>query len=153
MWTGCLHPGGSHRESGLAAFAAQGMECLFDSLNTRPRTRLLSQVKELARRVHDHRALSKNYVQHWGDVFVAGKSISAGNQNQVFEIAVPGTYAVESGKIIIDDDRYSAASLPELSRGAHTASGERLKDVTLRWGDCRHRPACPWPEGAELTEF
>lgn len=101
----------------------------------------------------DHKAIRENYVQHWGNVFVAGKRIPAGSEEESFYIMVPGSYTVEGGKIVVDGTLYAPGSVIELSRGPHVASGGRLNLVTLRWGENLHRPAYPWPRGAIFTEF
>lgn len=101
----------------------------------------------------DYKSIKDNYVQHWGKVFVAGKHIEAGEQEVSFKIAVPGTYTVEGGPVVIDRISYSAGNVVELARGEHTASGNRPVEVTLRWGDHLPRPAYTWPHEPLFTEF
>jgi hypothetical protein len=101
----------------------------------------------------DERMIRENYVQHWGNAFVAGKRIAAGHQEQTFEIAIPGSYTVEGGHIVVDGKPYTSGSLIELSRGPHVVTGNRSTEVILRWGDHLRRPAYRWPAGAVLTEF
>lgn len=101
----------------------------------------------------DDRAIRENYIQHWGKAFVAGKQIAPGNEDQIFEIAVPGTYTVEGGSIVIDGRTYQEGNVIELSRGTHMATGNRPTKVTLRWGNHLHRPEYPWPKGLLFSDF
>jgi hypothetical protein len=101
----------------------------------------------------DERAIRENYIQHWGRVLVAGKRIASGNDDQTFSIAIPGTYTVEGGDILIDGVSYRAGNVIDLARGPHTASGNRPVRVTLRWGNHLPRPSYSWPNDPIFTDF
>jgi hypothetical protein len=101
----------------------------------------------------DDRAIRDNYIHHWGKAFVAGKRIAPGSEPQTFQIAVPGSYTIDGGPIVINNVPYDPGSIVELSRGAHTASGNRPVEVTLRWGNHLPLPEYSWPKGLLFTEF
>ncbi|MBO9696340.1 MAG: glycosyltransferase family 39 protein [Sphingopyxis sp.] len=101
----------------------------------------------------DDSLLRKNYIPHWGRVFVAGKVIAPGEWPTTLEIAVPGRYTIEGGGIRIDGKYQTPGSLVMLARGAHSVSGDRSAEVTLRWGDHLARPAFGWPKGRTFTQY
>jgi hypothetical protein len=101
----------------------------------------------------DERAFKENYIQHWGNVFVAGKRLAAGSEDLAIDVVVPGTYTVEDAAVVIDSVTYAIGSTIELARGPHTVSGERTRDATLRWGDHLARPAYRWPAEPLFTQY
>lgn len=101
----------------------------------------------------DDQVLRANYIPHWGRVFVAGKTIAAGEWPLAVEISVPGRYTVEGGGIDIDGRYYSAGSVVTLARGMRRVAGRRSVNVTLRWGDHLARPDFAWPSGPFFTEY
>lgn len=101
----------------------------------------------------DERALRENYIRHWGYVFVAGRRLPAGTLPIRWEVAVPGTYTVEGGEVVIDGKHRPEGSLVHLARGRHLATGARASEITLRWGDHLPRPAASWPEGPLFTVY
>jgi len=101
----------------------------------------------------DEQSISTNYIQHWGDAFVAGKRFPPGEEAVAFQMGIPGTYTVEGGAIVVDGGHYEVGDTLQLSRGGHVAGGKRTATVTLRWGDHLHRPAYPWPSGPVFTQF
>lgn len=101
----------------------------------------------------DHKMIRENYIPHWGNAFVAGKRIAAGDQDVTFNVAIPGRYTVEGGQIVVDGMHYSSGSVIELTRGPHTASGSRSSRIVLRWGEHLPRPAYPWPRETVFTQF
>jgi hypothetical protein len=91
----------------------------------------------------DRAALSRNYVRHWGIVYVAGKTLELGTQAPVpFDILIPGPYTVEAGDhVTIDGERYDPGQSVELERGAHVMSVDTAPaTITLRWGRRLFRP-------------
>jgi len=101
----------------------------------------------------DERMLRENYIPHWGYVFVAGRAFSAGADPVTWRVAVPGTYTVEGGDMVIDGKLRTKGSLVRLARGDHLIAGGRTSAVTLRWGDHLARPAVSWPDGALFTVY
>lgn len=101
----------------------------------------------------DDRILRGNYIPHWGRVFVAGKTIAAGEKPVAVEIAVPGRYTIEGGGVDIDGRYYPAGSVVTLARGMRRVAGRREADVTLRWGDHLARPAFAWPKQSYFSEY
>jgi hypothetical protein len=149
---------------GLASYRRKGLPAYRMAMESEPVPLLLANdgpfgtvcFDILHRKVllpQDQRTIEENYIPHWGNAFVAGKQIAAGTQEQAFEIAIPGKYTVEGGPIVIDGRLYPVGNVLELSRGTHSASGDRSASVVLRWGDHLTRPAYTWPEEPILTEF
>lgn len=101
----------------------------------------------------DEKILRENYVRHWGAVFVAGKTIPAGSQPVAFDVAIPGTYMIEGGAVVVNGTYYPVGSVIALRRGLHHASGTRAAAVTLRWGEKLPRPKFAWPDGPILTAY
>lgn len=92
----------------------------------------------------DAAVLRDNYVHHWGSIWVAGKHLDPGkdDQAQTFEILIPGSYTLEGeGTVGIDGMERAPGSVIELAAGLHTlrATGS-AGTVTLRWGINLHRP-------------
>lgn len=94
----------------------------------------------------DRSALKQNYIQHWGVLFVAGKSLELPDATPwTFEILVPGHYTLESaGPAVIDGVAVDPLGSIHLDRGRHVirVSGGPAR-VTLRWGKGLFRPTEP----------
>ena len=101
----------------------------------------------------DVATLRSNYIHHWGLAYVAGKSIPAGPEPLTIEIAVPGTYTVEAGPVIIDGQHLQSGELVKLGRGAHKVGPRIGTGVVLRWGENLPRTDLDWPKGPIWTDF
>lgn len=101
----------------------------------------------------DERVLRENYIQHWGYVFVAGRTFPAGAAPLTWRVAVPGIYTVEGDAVVIDGKLRPKGSLVDLARGQHLIAGGRAHDVTLRWGDHLGRPVAAWPREPLFTIY
>lgn len=98
----------------------------------------------------DQEVLRANFVHHWGDLFVAGKTLrfTETQDRDDFEMLIPGRYTLESKvPIEIDGRLFQPGATIELSAGRHSA--RRLDSgrgrAILRWGDHLFRPADPAP--------
>lgn len=92
----------------------------------------------------DWRMLKKNYVHHWGKLFVAGKSfdLQEKNRNEAFEIMLPGIYTVETnGRVLIDGQLLQNGDVIGLKAGKHLLENAGQSGMlTLRWGNHLYRP-------------
>lgn len=95
----------------------------------------------------DAATLERNYIQHWGAVFVAGRELEASEAPGKLEILTPGTYTLERGSLVIDGISYSPGDTLRLERSTHSIGPVPVGGATLRWGDHLPRPVEPWPEG------
>jgi uncharacterized membrane protein len=88
----------------------------------------------------DARALRSNFIHHWGDIWVAGKSFDPGLSPTTFNITIEGTYTVESPKpIIVDRQQYGDGDFIFLSKGPHVIDSLR-HPVDLRFGRNLQKP-------------
>jgi hypothetical protein len=79
----------------------------------------------------DVEALSSNYIELWGPIWIAGKTLAKGDRN--FDILVEGTYTLDCrGSSQIDGIDVPCNGTTYLERGKHRWSGG---EATLRWGD------------------
>ncbi len=92
----------------------------------------------------DFEVLKRNFVRHWGALYVAGKrfAFETAARDREFEILIPGTYTVEAETdVVIDGLRHRPGSVIELSAATHRAAPTAAPaGVTLRWGDHLARP-------------
>lgn len=88
----------------------------------------------------DARVLRSNFIHHWGDIWVAGKSFDQGLPPTTFNITIEGIYTVESAEpIILDRQQYSDGDYIFLSKGSHVIDSSR-HPVDLRFGRNLPRP-------------
>jgi len=89
----------------------------------------------------DVEALRDNYIEEWGPVWVAGKTM--GQPSGRFDIVIGGTYTLEcQGIRQIDRTDGPCGGTVYLAPGPHTWSGGA---ATLRWGDHLRAPNEPPP--------
>ncbi|MDB2438424.1 hypothetical protein N9W89_06880 [Hellea sp.] len=102
----------------------------------------------------DQIALRENYIQHWGHIWIAGKTLELSPQAITFNNLVPGQYTVESdGDVTINGKRYAAGDFISLSRGPNSAKSETRQNIVLRWGDNIQAPKVPAPTRPIFTNF
>lgn len=101
----------------------------------------------------DEQTLRENYIPHWGFVYVAGRMFPAGASSISWDVAVPGTYTVEGGDVMINGKHRRRGSLVYLARGDHMVKSSTTSNATLRWGDHLVRPTVSWPEGPLFTIY
>lgn len=99
----------------------------------------------------DRIALQSTYRHVWGPLYVAGKTVSAG-QSLSWNVLVPGTYTVE-GKLIIDGKAYQDGDLVVLDRGQIYLTAPKSTRGGLLWGDHIKVPDTPAPERPYWTGF
>lgn len=99
----------------------------------------------------DRIALQSTYRHVWGPLYVAGKTVSAG-QSLSWNVLVPGTYTVE-GKLIIDGKAYQDGDLVALDRGQIYLTAPKSTRGGLLWGDHIKVPDTPAPERPYWTGF
>jgi len=102
----------------------------------------------------DAAGLRANFVHHWGEIWVAGKRLEVPQTGvaRSFEILIPGTYTLESRRlIVIDGIARAPGDKVNLNQGWHRLSAQgpgaqartpptRPVDIVLRWGADLYRP-------------
>lgn len=88
----------------------------------------------------DFEFLQRNFVQHWGDIWVPGQRLALSREASLaFAIVVAGPYTVESERpVSIDGQLLRPGDVVELRSGHHRALGDGM--VTLRFGARLPRP-------------
>ena len=88
----------------------------------------------------DAKVLRANFIHHWGYIWVAGKSFGPGISAIKFNIAIEGTYTVESPQpVTINGQQYKGGDYIFLSRGSHTINSASHW-TNLRFGRRLPRP-------------
>ena len=86
----------------------------------------------------DFEVLQKNFVHHWGPIWVAGKKFPAGKKNATdFEILIPGRYTLSAeAPVAIDGQLVMPGEVIRLGPGFHhLAKGSTNREVTLKIGE------------------
>ena len=100
-------------------------------------------------RREDEEILRSNYIQHWGDLWVAGKRIDS--KSGQFQIVIPGVYTLEChGDRSVDSRSLGCGESLFLQKGEHRWSGG---SAVLRWGKNLPTPPGPPPEGPIYYRF
>ena len=89
----------------------------------------------------DREILRRNFIPHWGPIWVAGQRVEVTPAGQSLEIKIPGTYTIELAAVEIDGRHLAQGDTATLSRGTHSLRSDIRAIVTLRWGDHLPRPA------------
>lgn len=92
----------------------------------------------------DAKALSETYIRFWGDIFLAGRAIEAGEATE-WKVRVPGTYTVE-GALEINGIAYADGDFIELDRGAVRLTNLSKEQARLVWGKAPKRPQATPPD-------
>lgn len=102
----------------------------------------------------DVEALRKNFIPHWGHIWVAGMEMVVETSGTSFSILTPGVYTLESqGSIRIDGRAFNPGDAVHLTRSSHIASSPVATEVTLRWGKRLYRPDHAPLNGTIFTGF
>ncbi len=102
----------------------------------------------------DVETLKRNYIRHWGPIWVAGRSLHADARGSQFSIDVPGYYTVESDRpVIIDGLVREDGATVDLTRGVHRMEADGPTDFVLRWGSDLFRPHKPAPASSLFPIF
>jgi hypothetical protein len=100
-------------------------------------------------RPSDAEALRRNYIEHWGPIWVAGKKLPV--EAVRYDIAIGGTYTLEcKGVREIDGAQVRCGGTTNLAPGPHDWSGGA---ATLRWGDHLPTPVELPPAGPIFYGF
>jgi hypothetical protein len=94
--------------------------------------------------IEDVLALENNYIPHWNELYVAGKTWNFTLDNHVieFDLMVSGDYTLEGGShVFINDMRVSPNETITMSKGKHVIrTNGTFGQFTLRWGKGLYRP-------------
>ncbi|PWI34651.1 hypothetical protein DI392_05995 [Vibrio albus] len=92
----------------------------------------------------DVQALKNNYIQHWNELYVAGKQIilTEKDPKMVFKINISGKYTLESDSgVFVDGELIYPLETINLSKGTHSmALSNQSGEFILRWGESLYRP-------------
>ncbi|MDH5674837.1 MAG: hypothetical protein OEZ06_22095 [Myxococcales bacterium] len=90
----------------------------------------------------DFATLQKNYIHHWGPVWVAGKFMrQLGGKDRNFQVAIAGPYTVEAETDVWIDGRLrKPGEVLNLEPGSHRARADEAVDLRLRYGEHLTRP-------------
>ncbi len=148
----------------LAGYRAQGIPQYTNRITELPTPMLIRNTYALDRidepeqdgaslLPEDARTLSENFVQHWGEVYVAGRHVAAGTAPETIMIYAPGPYTVEEAALVIDGLDHQPGDVVTLAQGEHDVIPSPYADATLRYGDHLPRPDHPWPDGDFFTAY
>lgn len=101
----------------------------------------------------DAKALREGFIQHWGPLWVAGRTFPADEQTTQFEIFAPGIYTLEGTAARIDGRNYLPGQTPVLERGLHGFERIGKGKTSLRWGDHLIQPTEPFAGGPVFKDF
>lgn len=105
----------------------------------------------------DFQTLRANFIHHWGDVWVAGKALTAPvDETRTFQVLIGGEYTLESPEPVqIDGETVSPRQVVTLTVGKHSvrALGAAPVDIKLRTGDNLARPGREPRAGALFRGF
>ncbi|ALE17020.1 hypothetical protein AMC99_01730 [Altererythrobacter epoxidivorans] len=139
---------------GIERYLASGRPAMLEAMQTKPVPLLLANDTlftglfdgddAITFHPDDAAALRNTYIPLWGDVFVAGKIVSAGDQ-LTWNVLVPGTYTVE-GNVLIDGVGHTDGDLVQLDRGDVKLENRDGTEARLLWGAGTKAPSRPFPE-------
>ena len=95
---------------------------------------------DLALMPEDREVLRRNYIPHWGLIWVAGYRVDTGTDGAAINVAIPGIYTLEGGDAAIDERAVISGGTVHLARGTHLVRSTTPGVRTLRWGDHLRRP-------------
>jgi hypothetical protein len=89
--------------------------------------------------------LKSNFIHHWANIFVAGKTFKFDEQmeSQDFKISIPGVYTLEGETAAsINGEACKPGSTVYLSKGLHTIAPQTAStQMALRWGNNLYKPS------------
>jgi hypothetical protein len=104
-------------------------------------------------RPEDVTALRDTYLPFWGPYWIAGKIVSAADDNSPREILVPGPYSLTGADIKVDGRRVRQGDVISLARGVHRFSAVEKRAARLTWGDHLRAPPFPAPRRPYRVAF
>ena len=124
-----------YRTAGVPKFAdtmaQQPVPLLFD--NEQMFAPLFESDKPTFFHPEDEAALRGTYRHFWGDLYLAGRDLEAGEEIE-WEVLVPGTYTASSA-LLINGERFEGGETVELSRGNASIANLSNKPAHIIWGD------------------
>ncbi|MBV7259480.1 ArnT family glycosyltransferase [Erythrobacter crassostreae] len=145
---------------GVERYLAAGEPTLLQTMRETPVPFLLDNNREFSKAIlgtdsstfhpDDADALASTYVRFWGDIFLAGKQLRAGETKE-WDVLVPGPYSV-TGTLVIDGREWSDGSVVTLDRGSYTLENPSGGDAGLMWGE-GYTPSEMTPPDAYWTAF
>jgi hypothetical protein len=92
----------------------------------------------------DYEVLRKNYIHHWGKLYVSGKHFifNSRKKEEKFEMLIPGTYTIEATEDTqINGVKYKNGDLIRLYNTIYVIKPIKIpSEVTIRWGDNLYKP-------------
>ncbi len=90
----------------------------------------------------DQSMLTDNFIHHWGNIFVAGKTLKANSKPERFQIYIAGPYTVEAeSSVKINDELYNSGEVVNLESGEHSYLISGSGSAKLRWGNGLKKPS------------
>lgn len=96
--------------------------------------------------------LNKNYIRHWGPIWVAGYHVDPGTE-KVIDVTSSGWYSVEGDVITIDGEDFEPGDTVHLAKREIKVSASGKRRATLRWGKHLVLPKTPPPLPASRGMF
>ena len=94
----------------------------------------------------DSRAWRGNYVNYWGTVWLAGKTVPAGTR-EAAEFLVPGPYRAEGAGLVLDGAALAQGETVDVGRGMHVLANRGSRPARLVWAAIAQAPQEPPPTG------
>lgn len=124
-----------YRASGVPKFAdkmaEQPVPLLFD--NEQMFAPLFESDKPTFFHPEDELALRGTYRHFWGDLYLAGRDLEAGEATE-WNVLVPGTYTA-SHALLVDGELINAGKTVELARGTVAIANTSSEPANITWGD------------------
>ena len=94
----------------------------------------------------DSSAWRGNYVNYWGTVWLAGKTVPAGSR-EASEFLVPGPYRAEGAGLVLDGVALAEGEIVDVGRGTHVLANLGSRPARLVWSAIAQAPQDPPPKG------
>lgn len=140
---------GSGRPLQLETMRERAVPLLID--NNKEFSGAMSGVKTATFHPDDVAAMRSTYIRLWGDIFVAGRDLEAG-QSQQWHVLVPGEYRVE-GTLRVDGANLIDGATVALPRGVVELANPGPGSARLIWGRETRAPSYPAPSEPYWTPF
>lgn len=113
--------------------------------NNREFTGALMEIRTGTYHPDDFTALSGTYMRHWGDIFIAGREVKAGETLE-WDVLVPGIYTVKGGSLVVAGTTYTDGQTVTLRRGKAALENLDQTGSKIIWGDNPPMPTGTPPE-------
>lgn len=138
---------------GIEGYRAQGVPKFANTMRAKPVPLLFDNEQMFAPlfgsdqptffHPRDEEALRGTYRHFWGDIYLAGRDLEAGEAIE-WEVLVPGTYTV-SASLLVDGARINAGETVELSRRIAVIRNLSDAPAHITWGNNIARPSVTPP--------